>query len=72
MTPQFCAERKIRLKAVMGLDCWLERPSYRTVCRWANHGLGGVRLESCRQGNLMFTTREACVRFLDSMNGDRP
>jgi Protein of unknown function (DUF1580) len=40
-----------------------------TAWRWALRGVGGVRLESFKVGGLRYTSREACQRFLDRING---
>lgn len=40
-----------------------------TAWRWALKGVGGVRLESIKVGGVRFTSRQACTRFLDKLNG---
>lgn len=44
------------------------RPHYATVCRWANWGVRGVRLESIRVGHKLCTSTEAVQRFLARLN----
>ena len=43
-----------------------------TVCRWAKHGLGGVRLETVRVGGSRYTSAEALLRFFQRLSEDRP
>lgn len=64
---EFKTEKKIRLKCVMSLDCFDERPSYYKVLRWARHGFRGTKLQSKREGNFILTSREAVRRFLDAI-----
>lgn len=45
------------------------RVSVPTVWRWAQRGVGGIRLESFRQGRLRFTTSAALECFLLAING---
>ena len=63
-TDEFKTEKKIRLKCVMSMDCFEERPSYDKILRWARHGWRGFWLESKREGNHIMTSREAVLRFL--------
>jgi hypothetical protein len=44
-------------------------PGPATLFGWANRGVRGVRLESCRIGGRRFTTLAALRRFLDAVNG---
>ena len=39
-----------------------------TISRWAFPGVRGVRLEACRIGGRMYTSREALQRFLNECN----
>lgn len=43
------------------------RPHISTVYRWINVGVRGVRLESCRVGSQIVTSRQALTRFLAAM-----
>lgn len=66
-TKEFAVEKKIRLKCVMSLECFEERPSYYKILRWVRHGFRGTRLESKREGNAIMTSREAVERFLEAI-----
>lgn len=49
------------------------KPHVSTLHRWANEGLGGVRLEAFKLGGRRFTTLEALHRFFEKTNpGPRP
>lgn len=67
---RFRGEKIIELKRVMGLDLFDERPSYRKVKYWVKYGIGGVKLESRREGGRIKTSVEAVTRFLQRINGD--
>lgn len=43
-----------------------------TAWRWALRGVGGVKLESIKIGGTRYTSREACRRFLERLNGVAP
>ncbi|MCC6228520.1 MAG: DUF1580 domain-containing protein [Phycisphaerales bacterium] len=43
-----------------------------TLFRWAQMGLGGVRLEVIRIGSALHTSREALQRFCDALTAARP
>lgn len=64
---EFATEKKIRLKCVMSLPIFEERPSYYKVLRWARHGFRGIKLESKREGNFIMTSCEAVARFLEAI-----
>jgi len=40
------------------------RPSINTIYRWFWKGVRGIKLESIRVGGRIFTTKEACERFI--------
>ena len=42
-----------------------------TVTRWADVGYGGRRLESYRIGKKRYTSRQAAMRFLAGVNGEK-
>lgn len=44
-----------------------KRPVPSTVWRWARKGLRGVRLEYCRVGHRVVTSREALSRFANRL-----
>ena len=46
-----------------------KRPSVAAMYRWAGKGVNGRRLETVRAGRDLFTSVEACGRF---MHGDEP
>lgn len=48
------------------------RVSPETAWRWALRGVRGVKLESFVVGGRRFTSREACQRFLASLNRTPP
>lgn len=43
------------------------RPHISAVYRWANVGVRGVRLEACRVGSQIVTSRQALTRFLNAI-----
>lgn len=43
-----------------------------TAWRWALRGVGGIKLESIKIGGTRYTSREACQRFLERLNGVAP
>ena len=45
------------------------RPHCSTVWRYATRGIGGNTLETIRVGGKVFTSREACRRFIARCNG---
>ena len=48
-----------------------KRPHHATLWRWANKGVGGIRLESVKQGRDLLTSKQALNRFLRALNADR-
>lgn len=40
------------------------RPSINTIYRWCWKGVRGIKLDSIRVGGRIFTTEEACQRFI--------
>lgn len=38
------------------------------VSRWTSHGVVGVKLETFRQGGLIYTSKEAIDRFMEAIN----
>lgn len=40
-----------------------------TAWRWCLRGCRGIKLESLLIGGVRYTSREACVRFLGTLNG---
>ena len=40
------------------------RPSINTIYRWFWKGVRGIKLESVRVGGRVFTSKEACCRFV--------
>lgn len=40
------------------------RPSINTIYRWFWKGVRGIKLDSIRVGGRIFTTKEACDRFI--------
>src|SRR5689334_22581299 len=43
-----------------------------TVYRWAQHGLGGTRLETLRVGGTRYTSLAALQRFFDNLSALDP
>lgn len=41
------------------------RPDKATLYRWCLRGVGGTKLEHCRLGNRIFTSRQAITRFVE-------
>lgn len=41
------------------------RPHLSTMCRWANQGVNGVKLETVKVGGATCTSREALHRFFE-------
>lgn len=39
-----------------------------TVYRWAQQGVAGVRLNTCRIGGLLFTSRHSLDAFIDRLS----
>jgi len=46
------------------------RPHKNTITRWADRGIGGVRLESWRCGGKRVTSVEALERFILARSGE--
>ena len=45
-------------------------PTFRTLCRWCSHGIGGVKLQARKyQARGWWTTRAAVRKFLDHLSG---
>ena len=44
------------------------RPCSRSVWRWADSGINGIRLETIRIGAKRYTSREAISRFISKLN----
>ncbi|MCO8125075.1 DUF1580 domain-containing protein [Stieleria sp. TO1_6] len=42
------------------------RPDRTTLYRWCLRGIGGVRLEHCRVGQVIVTSRQALTRFIEA------
>ncbi len=42
-----------------------------TIWRWVTYGCKGIRLETCRIGGSVFTSREAIARFSQAMTEPR-
>ncbi len=40
------------------------RPDKATIYRWCKQGVGGVRLEHVRLGNIILTSTQAITRFI--------
>lgn len=40
------------------------RPDLSTLHRWRARGAGGVKLEAIRVGSVWYTSRDACIRFM--------
>lgn len=47
-------------------------PALGTLHRWRQVGIRGVRLEAWFSGRRLWTTKEACARFLAAINEDAP
>lgn len=43
-----------------------KRPHFCTILRWCKNGIDGVKLESCRVGGTLFTSRQAIQRFVNA------
>lgn len=52
--------------------CIPGRPHTRTITRWADRGIDGVRLEWVRIGRKRFTSREAFNRFTQRISKSSP
>ena len=49
-------------------DHFPSNPPHSTLWRWTRNGVRGVKLESIRQGNRIFTSIEAIERFNAATN----
>ena len=43
-----------------------QRPDKATIHRWIKRGVGGVRLDAVRVGNVTLTSAEAITRFIEA------
>lgn len=61
------------LLSMEGTARWLESRTGRkwsrsTVYRWVSSGVGGVHLECCSVGGVLYTSVEAIRRFIDALS----
>jgi hypothetical protein len=61
-------EKLMLLKSVRGLSFLRTKPSYKRLYRWARTGVGGIKLETYREGGRIYTSIEAVKRFVDKTN----
>lgn len=71
-TTELLSEQLIPLSEAAFMLPRKARVNRSTVYRWTLNGVGGIKLESVRVGNAIFTTKESVNRFLERTNSITP